>query len=230
MLVLCRFLAVLSSHRSYSSDNVLPSQNSLPFQSGMMPSHSFMVPRNFMPSYKEYSSDNHISPSRFSRKRKRDTIEKIWSREGYFGEIKPEFFCSQYDFPENALVYINQAYKNNNTSQIYCDYIVLGQIIPLKTQPETVIDELHTKFYTPSYDLNTGEFLGINEKVGYIMLHNDEKEVFFSYGYSEEHASTLFCYQKNLLQTYSEEVLLIRIKHYLKMLRLCQIFSSIFLL
>ena len=178
----------MSSCRWYSSDNVLPSsnsitsQNSLSFSKYMMPPHTFMPPRS-------YSSDNHILPSR-------DTIEKIWSREGYFGEIKPVFFIKINNFPENAVTYINQAYKNNNTSQIYCDYFVLGQIIPLKIQPEAIIDEFCTKFYTPSYNLNTGEFLGINETTGYIMLHNVEKEAFFSYGDSEEHASTLFCHQK----------------------------------
>ena len=48
----------------------------------------------------------------------------------------------------------------------------------------------------PIYDLATGDFLGVNEAVGYIMLRNQEDEVFLSYGYSEEHASTLFCHQK----------------------------------
>ena len=42
----------------------------------------------------------------------------------------------------------------------------------------------------------TADFLGVNEAVGYIMLCNQEDEVFLSYGHSEEHVSTLFCHQK----------------------------------
>ena len=130
--------------------------------------------------------------------------EEIWLKEGYFGKLNSEFNCHKNDFPENCLLYINQAYLTfkDRKSLIYCDYAVLGQIVPFKSQPESDIDEFiskdnkFVKIYTPSYDLNTGEFLGIDEMVGYIMLRNVENEVFFSYGYSEEHASTLFCHQK----------------------------------
>ena len=131
--------------------------------------------------------------------------EEIWQKEGYFGKINPEYNCHKNDFPENALIYLNQAYltlKDRN-SIIYCDYVILGQIVPFKLQPaESDLDEFISKdkrffkIYSPSYDLNTGEFLGINEEAGYIMLRNQEDEFFLSYGYSEEHASTLFCYQK----------------------------------
>ena len=130
--------------------------------------------------------------------------EEIWQKEGYFGKINPEYNCYKNDLPENCLFYINQAYltlKDRN-SIIYCDYAILGQIVPFKSQPESDIDEFISKdkklvkIYSPSYDLNCGEFLGINEAVGYIMLRNQEKEVSLSCGYSEEHASTLFCYQK----------------------------------
>ena len=78
----------------------------------------------------------------------------------------------------------------------------MGQIVPFKSQPESDINEFiskdkrFVKIYLPIYDSATGEFLGVNEAVGYIMLHNQEDEVFLSYGYSEEHAATLFCHQK----------------------------------
>ena len=130
--------------------------------------------------------------------------EEIWQKEGYFGKINPEYNCHKNDLPENCLFYINQAYltlKDRN-SIIYCSYAILGQIVPFKSQPESDIDDFISKdkklvkIYSPSYDLHSGEFLGINEAVGYIMLRNQEEEVFLSYGYSEEHSSTLFCYQK----------------------------------
>ena len=130
--------------------------------------------------------------------------EEIWLKEGYFGKINSEYICHKNYFPENCLIYRNQSYLTfkDRKSIIYCDYVILGQIVPFKSQPESDIDEFiskdkkFVKIYTPSYDLNSGEFLGINEVVGYIMLRNVENEVFFSYGYSEEHASTLFCHQK----------------------------------
>ena len=130
--------------------------------------------------------------------------EEIWLKEGYFGKINPEYICHKNDFPENCLIYINQSYLTfkDRKSIIYCDCVILAQIVPFKSQPESDIDKFiskdkkFVKIYTPSYDLNSGKFLGINEVVGYIMLRNVENEVFFSYGYSEEHTSTLFCHQK----------------------------------
>ena len=130
--------------------------------------------------------------------------EEIWQGEGYFGKVNAEYTCHKNDFPENCLTYVNQAYltlKDRN-SIIYCNYVILGQIVPFKSQPESDIDEFiskdkkFVKIYLPTYDLATGDFWGINEAVGYIMLRNQEEEVFLSYGYSKEHASTLFCYQK----------------------------------
>ena len=49
-------------------------------------------------------------------------------------KINPEYNCHKNDFPENALIYLNQAYltlKDRN-SIIYCDYVILGQIVPFK--------------------------------------------------------------------------------------------------
>ena len=69
--------------------------------------------------------------------------EEIWQKEGYFGKINPEYNCHKNDLPENCLFYINQAYltlKDRN-SIIYCDYAILGQIVPFKSQPESYFDE-----------------------------------------------------------------------------------------
>ena len=130
--------------------------------------------------------------------------EEIWQKEGYFGKVNAEYSTHKNDFPENCVIYINQAYLTlkDRDSIIYCDYIILGQIIPFKSQPESDIDEFiskdkkFVKIYLPIYDSVSGGFLGVNEAVGYIILRNQEDEVFLSYGYSEERAATLFCYQK----------------------------------
>ena len=88
-------------------------------------------------------------------------------------------------------------------TMIYCDYIILGQIVVFRSIPEgEEIDELIkndkklVKLYMPMYDVTTGKFLGVKESVGYIMIRNQEDEVFLSYGYSSEHSTSLYCYQK----------------------------------
>ena len=103
--------------------------------------------------------------------------EEIWQKEGYFGKINAEYSYHKNDFPENCVVYINQAYLTlkDRDSIIYCDYIILGQIVPFKSQPESDINEFiskdkrFVKIYLPIYDSATGEFLGVNEAVGYII-------------------------------------------------------------
>ena len=117
---------------------------------------------------------------------------QVWQKDGYFGKINPDYSTHKNDFPENSLVYINQAYltvKERDT-MIYCDYTILGQIVVFRSTPEGEnIDELIkndkklVKIYMPMYDTTTGKFLGVKESVGYIMIRNQEDEAFLSYGY-----------------------------------------------
>ena len=46
------------------------------------------------------------------------------------------------------------------------------------------------------YDGATGQFLGVKEGIGYIMIRNEEEETFLSYGYSSEHWNVLYCHSK----------------------------------
>ena len=36
--------------------------------------------------------------------------KQVWQQDGYFGKVNPDYSCHKNDFPENCLVYINQAY------------------------------------------------------------------------------------------------------------------------
>ena len=88
-------------------------------------------------------------------------------------------------------------------TMIYCDYIILGQVVVFRSPPEGEnIDDLIkndkklVKIYMPMYDITTRKFLDVKESVGYIMIRNKEDEVFLSYGYSSEYSTTLYCYQK----------------------------------
>ena len=129
--------------------------------------------------------------------------EQVWQQDGYFGKVNPDYSCHKNDFPENCLVYINQAYltvKERDT-MIYCDYIILAQIVTFRSPPENIDeiiqnDKKLVKIHMPMYDMTTGKFLGVKESVGYIMIRNEEQETFLSYGYSAEHSSTLYCHSK----------------------------------
>ena len=129
--------------------------------------------------------------------------KQVWEEEGYFGKLNPDYSCHKNDFPENALCYVNQAYltvKDKDT-MIYCDYVILAQIITFKATPEDIDEKIKedkklVKLFTPLYDQTTGQFLGVKESIGYIMIRNEEEETFFSYGYSSEHSSLLYCYSK----------------------------------
>ena len=131
--------------------------------------------------------------------------EAIWKKDGFFGTINPDLSIHKKDFPENALVYINQAYLTvkNGEVMIYCDYVILGQLIALKNPPEDLDEAIKndktntlTKMFVPIYDNTTGQFLGVKENLGYIMVRNKPGESFLTYGYSTEHSAILFCYSK----------------------------------
>ena len=86
---------------------------------------------------------------------------------------------------------------------IYCDYVILGQLIAFQNPPEDLDEAIKndktnelTKMFVPIYDNTTGQFLGVKESLGYIMVRNEPEESFLTYGYSAEHSAILFCYSK----------------------------------
>ena len=124
--------------------------------------------------------------------------EQIWEEERYFGKLNPDYSCHKNDFSENCLVYMNQVYlavKDRDT-MIYCDYTILGQIIAFKSPPENIDEAVKLdKKLVKIYDTATGQFLGVKEGIGYIMLRNEAEET-LSYGFSSEHSSVLYCHSK----------------------------------
>ena len=130
--------------------------------------------------------------------------EKVWTANGYFGEFKADFTLHKRDFPENCLIYLNQAYVSSKDGEavIYCDYVVLGQLLTLINPPESDEAESSTsylKLYSPSYDREQGKFLGIKECVAYIMLRGHDDESFYTYGFDPKKSSLLYCYSKQLM-------------------------------
>ena len=131
--------------------------------------------------------------------REKKSSEVIWEKDGFFGTINSDLSIHKKDFPENALVYINQAYLTVTDGElmIYCDYVILGQLIALKNPPEDLDEAIkNDKMFVPIYDNTTGQFLGAKESLGYVMVRNEPEESFLMYGYSAEHSAILFCYSK----------------------------------
>ena len=148
--------------------------------------------------------------------------EQVWQRDGFFGKINPDYSTHKNDFPENCLCYINQAYltvKDRDT-MIYCDYIILRQIVVFRSPPDSEGDNIDklikndkklVKIYMPMYDLTTGKFLGVKESVGYIMIRNQEDEVFLSYGFFQGIQLASIAIKSSLYQIYLEAMRLILI-------------------
>ena len=122
------------------------------------------------------------------------SCEKVWKNNGYFGELKMDFTLHKKDFPENSLIYVNQAYISSKDGEavIYCDYVVLGQLLVLKNPPASEPENSsYLKLYSPSYEREQGRFLGIKEYLAYIMIRGYEDECFYTYGFDPKKSSIL---------------------------------------
>ena len=79
------------------------------------------------------------------------------------------------NFPENSIIYINQGYqsvKDNNRIH-HGDYFFIGQV--------NVCQDREVKLFRSRYDPVTGNFLGLYEILGYIMIKGDPEEHVFDY-------------------------------------------------
>ena len=64
--------------------------------------------------------------------------DRVWTKEGFFMETKPELNLEKKYIPENALFHINQSYtstvKNGNLTMYHHNFII-GQLIVAANQP-----------------------------------------------------------------------------------------------
>ena len=134
--------------------------------------------------------------------------ERIWIDYGFFGDQRAELTIQKANFPENCLCYINQATVSlvkGGDKAVYCDYVVIAQIMPMASiDPAINLDtyvpkEKEVVIFCPVYNTNTGLYRGITKKLGLITLRGDAKERFFSYGFSKEKSSLLYCSMKTPL-------------------------------
>ena len=132
---------------------------------------------------------------------KESNTEKIWNESRFFQEQRIDLTIPKANFPENALVYVNQGTISQvkEGEAIYLEYVVLGQIMPLANpDPSTDLDKYEFKeneclLYIPLYNTENGLFKGLAKRLGYITLRGDKNEIFYSYGYDSERSKLLYC-------------------------------------
>ena len=82
----------------------------------------------------------------------------------------------------------------------YADHIILGQAIDVLNPPEDissyVLKEREVKMTRPCYDSLNGEFLGLCDTVGFLVVHGDEEEHFLNYGYYETKSKLFYSFCK----------------------------------
>ena len=74
--------------------------------------------------------------------------------------------------------------------------VVLGQVLTMVNCPpdldDYVCERNEVKMLLPKYNVETGEFMGIEGELGYIMVRGYEDEYFLSYGYDTSRLTVLY--------------------------------------
>ena len=106
--------------------------------------------------------------------------ERVWRSHGFFRDVRPDLKLEKRKIPENALMYVNQAFLStvkNGDLAMYNHSFIIGQIVPAANQPEDISTyecaENEVKLYTCIYDNSTGEFKGVRERLAYIILRGE---------------------------------------------------------
>ena len=124
--------------------------------------------------------------------------ERVWKEAGFFGNLRADNNMEKVNFPENPLIYINQAYLTvQKNKKIYCcDYFILGEIIEASNPPLNIetyeLKENEVKYFRSRYNKETGKFLGVYENVGLLVVHREPDEIFLNYGYNKEKSKVLY--------------------------------------
>ena len=115
------------------------------------------------------------------------------------GDQSSDLTLVKADFPENLLVYVNQAaistLKNNNEA-LYVVNIVLAQILQLVNSPPDIeqykCKENEVKLLCLMNDTEKARFLGLEKRLASISVRGDEDGLLLSYGYDKEKSKLLF--------------------------------------
>ena len=138
------------------------------------------------------------------------SAERVWRQYGFFDSGKSYYSMEKVNYPENTILYLNQAYltvKENKTIY-YRDFFVLGQIVEAANPPEDiatyVLKENKVKMIRPKSNAETGEFLGLYETVRFMVVRGSPDEVFFNYGYNKDKSKVLYLdYRRRIPNSFS---------------------------
>ena len=134
--------------------------------------------------------------------------ENLWLESGFFDDRRSNLTIPKANFPENTLCYVNQgtvSLVKDGEKAIYLEFVVIGQLMPVANPDPAINLDTHVYkdnevlFYMPVYHKATRLYCGLTKKLGLITLRRDDRERFFSYGYSKEKSSVLHYYVKKPL-------------------------------
>ena len=143
-------------------------------------------------------------------------IEKVWQESGFFDGHRSDLTTPKANFYENTLLYINQgsvSFIKGGGQAIYLEFVVCVQLMPVGNPDLTINLETHVfkenkaLLYVPIYNNATGLYGGLTKKLAHITLRGDDSERFYSYGYSKEKSTLLYCTMNILYQTFSTVLL-----------------------
>ena len=128
--------------------------------------------------------------------------EHVWQENGFFDDHRSDLTIPKANFPENRLVYVNQlsvSLVKGGGQAIYLEFVVIGQLMPVANPDPSINLETHVfkedeaLLYVPVYSKATGMISGLTKKLAHITFRGDANEKFFSYGYSKEKSTLLYC-------------------------------------
>ena len=134
--------------------------------------------------------------------------EHVWQESGFFDDHRSDLTIPKANFLENTLVYVNQgsvSLVKGGGQEIYLEFVVLGQLMPVANPDPSINLETHTfqeneaLLYVPVYNKATGLYGVLTKKLAHITHRGDATERFYSYGYSKEKSTLLYCTMKHAL-------------------------------
>ena len=120
------------------------------------------------------------------------STSRIWPEVGYFNNQLTDFNMKKVNYPDNLVIYVNQAYLTvqNSKKKFYVNFYLIGQIIEALNPPENIANyvckDCEVKIYKPRYDVSTVQFLGLYETISYLVVRGDEEERFLNYGFCKQ--------------------------------------------
>ena len=123
----------------------------------------------------EQNMETTIVATRFANGNGKNTT-CVWPEYGNFKQQPCDFHVIKENCLENSILYINQGYLKIKEKKkfYYADHYILGHINECINPPEDlhnyVCKEREIKMYRPRHDPVTGQFLGLYESLGFIVV------------------------------------------------------------